>query len=298
MKLDEYCDELDVIKNLSDKTIQNYYVSNNLFINYLKKNEIKELSDMEETLKKFIIYLKRERNISYASINKYLEQILRFLSYLKLDISIDFPKDNSRKKKIKYLKIEEIQEVLKTIPDSFIRDKTIIQTLFRTGLRVSELTNLKKHDLDLNSANEVIAIDVEEGKGGKDRRVFIDQNTLQLINKMIYKRTQKNKEDKNEYLFTSKTGEKISIRAVENLVKKWAEKTDEKLAKKGINSNLKDRLTPHTLRHSFTIYLLNKAKRPLNEVQQLLGHSNISTTQIYTQIDNEDMERGYGKIIW
>ena len=115
---------------------------------------------------------------------------------------------------------------------------------------------------------------------------------------MIYKRTQKNKEDKNEYLFTSKTGEKISIRAVENLVKKWAEKTDEKLAKKGINSNLKDRLTPHTLRHSFTIYLLNKAKRPLNEVQQLLGHSNISTTQIYTQIDNEDMERGYGKIIW
>ena len=162
MKLDEYCDELDVIKNLSDKTIQNYYVSNNLFINYLKKNEIKELSDMEETLKKFIIYLKRERNISYASINKYLEQILRFLSYLKLDISIDFPKDNSRKKKIKYLKIEEIQEVLKTIPDSFIRDKTIIQTLFRTGLRVSELTNLKKHDLDLNSANEVIAIDVEE----------------------------------------------------------------------------------------------------------------------------------------
>ena len=298
MKLDEYCDELDVIKNLSDKTIQNYYVSNNLFINYLKKNEIKELSDMEETLKKFIIYLKRERNISYASINKYLEQILRFLSYLKLDISIDFPKDNSRKKKIKYLKIEEIQEVLKTIPDSFIRDKTIIQTLFRTGLRVSELTNLKKHDLDLNSANEVIAIDVEEGKGGKDRRVFIDQNTLQLINKMIYKRTRKNKEDKNEYLFTSKTGEKISIRAVENLVKKWAEKTDEKLAKKGINSNLKDRLTPHTLRHSFTIYLLNKAKRPLNEVQQLLGHSNISTTQIYTQIDNEDMERGYGKIIW
>ncbi len=297
-KLVEYCDELDVIKNLSNNTIQNYQMSNNLFINYLKENRINDLSDIENTLKKFIIYLKKERNISYASINKYLEQITLFLSYLKIDISIDLPKDNSKKKKIKYLKIEEIQEVLNTRPDSFIRDKTIIQTLFRTGLRVSELTNLKKHNINLKCNNEVIAIDVEEGKGGKDRRVFIDQDTLKLINKMIYKRTRKNKKDKNEYLFISKTGDKISIRAVENLVKKWATKTDEKLIMSGINSNLNNKLTPHTLRHSFTIYLLNKAKRPLNEVQQLLGHGSISTTQIYTRVDNEELEKGYEKIRW
>lgn len=297
-ELDDYCVELEIIKNLSSKTIQNYYISNNLFIKYLKKNKIKDLSDIEDTLKKFIIYLKKERNISYASINKYLEQIILFLSHLQINISIDLPRDNSGKKKIKYLKIQEIQEILQTIPNSFIRDKIIIQTLFRTGLRVSELTHLKKHDLDLNSAGDVIAIDVIEGKGGKDRRVFIDQDTLQLINEMIYKRTRKNKKDKNEYLFTSRTGEKISIRAVENLVKKWAIKTDEKLNNKGLKSNFKDRLTPHALRHSFTIHLLNKAKRPLNEVQQLLGHTNISTTQIYTMIDNEEIENGYSKIQW
>ena len=83
----------------------------------------------------------------------------------------------------------------------------------------------------------------------------------------------------------------MSIRSVENLVKKWANKTDERLMKKGIKSNLKDRLKPHSLRHSFTIHLLNKAKRPLNEVQQLLGHDNIATTQIYTQVDNKNIKK-------
>ncbi len=128
--------------------------------------------------------------------------------------------------------------------------------------------------------------------------MFIDQDTLHLINKMIYKRTRGNKKDKNDFLFVSKSGSPISVRAVENLVKKWAHKTDERLIKKGTHSNLKDKLTPHTLRHSFTIYLLNKAKRPLNEVQQLLGHGSISTTQIYTKVDNEELENGYEKIRW
>lgn len=297
-KLIEYCEELEVIKNLSDKTVQNYYMANKIFIAYLKKNKINNLSDVNNTLKKFIIYLKKERKIKYASINKYLEQILLFLSYLDLNISIELPRDNSRKKKIKYLKIEEIQSVIETIPDSYIRDKTIIQTLFRTGLRVSELANLKKYNLDLNSHDEVVAIDIEDGKGGKDRRVYIDQDTLQLINKMIYNRTRKNRKDKNDFLFTSKTGEGISIRAIENLVKKWAKKTDEKMKKKNTRSDITNKLTPHTLRHSFTIYLLNKAKRPINEIQQLLGHGSIATTQIYTQVDNEDIKKGYNKIKW
>jgi len=215
-----------------------------------------------------------------------------------MDISIDLPKDNSRNKKIKYLKTNEIKEILKTIPKGFIRDKTIIQTLFRTGLRVSELSNLKKQDLNLDSYNEVMAMNVEDGKGGKDRTIYLDRNTLELINKMIYKRTRKNKKDKTDYLFTNKYGNKLSIRAIENLVKKWAMKTDERLKKEGKTSNLTDRLTPHTLRHSFTIYLLNNAKRPINEVQQLLGHTNIATTQIYTQVDNEDMKNGYKAIKW
>lgn len=297
-KLNEYCDELEIIRNLSPKTVENYKTTNKIFISYLQKENKKDLSNIEETLKKFIIHLRKERNVKISTVNKYLEQILLFLSYIGMDIQMDLPKDNSKNKKIKYLKANEIKEILKTIPEGHIRDRAIMQTLFRTGLRVSELSNLKKQDLSMDSYNEVTAINVEGGKGDKDRTVYLDKNTLELINKMIYKRTRKGKEDKTDYLFTNKYGNKLSIRAIENLVKKWAIKTDERLKKEGKTVNLSDRVSPHTLRHSFTIYLLNNAKRPINEVQQLLGHTSIATTQIYTRVDSEDMKNGYKAIKW
>lgn len=297
-KLIEYCEELEIIKNLSSKTVENYKMTNTIFISYLHQENIKNLDNIEQTLKKYIIYLKKKRNAKYSTINKYLEQIILFLSYIGIETKIDLPKDNSKNKKIKYLKYDEIEEVLKTIPETFLRDKTIIQTLFRTGLRVSELSNLKKQDLNLDKYNNIITVNIEDGKGGKDRTVYLDTNTYELINKMIYKRTRKNKKDKTSYLFTNKYGNQISIRAIENLVKKWAIKTDDRMKEKGKETNFQDKLTPHALRHSFTIYLLNNAKRPINEVQQLLGHSSIATTQIYTQVDSEDMKKGYNAINW
>ncbi|KZX16730.1 tyrosine recombinase XerD [Methanobrevibacter cuticularis] len=79
---------------------------------------------------------------------------------------------------------------------------------------------------------------------------------------------------------------------------KWAIKTDKRLKEQGKSTNYQEKLTPHTPRHSSAIYLLNIAKRPMNEVQQLLGHTNIATTQIYTRVDNEDMKMGYKSIKW
>ncbi len=302
-KLKVYCDELEVLRNLSETTIKNYYTSNHIFIKYLKEKNIilnyeDDDGDISEILKKYIIYLRKEENNKYSTINKYLQQIISFLEYLKIKIMIDLPKDDSKNKKIKYLKHDEIKKVLDIIPKSAIRDKAIIQTLYRTGLRVSELANLKKHDLNLNSQEKAIAIDVEDGKGGKDRRVYIDQPTLKLINKMIYKRTRKNKKDRNDYLFLARTGNVISPRSIEHLVKKYAIATDQKLAKEHIKTNFEKKLTPHSLRHSFTIYLLNHAHKPINEVQTLLGHSNIATTQIYSKIDDESIKNSYSEINW
>jgi site-specific recombinase XerD len=298
-KLEGYCDELEVLRNLSKTTIKNYYTTNKIFISYLKDNSIIISDDPEQILKKYIIHLRKEKNNSYSTINKYLTQILQFLSYLELIVNIQLPKDDSKNKKIKYLKSDEINEILKTVPKSAIRDRTIIQTLYRTGLRVSELANLKKFDLDLKATEIATAIDIRDGKGGKDRTVYIDQETLKLINKMIYKRTRKNREDKNDYLFTARTGNPISTRSIQQLIKKYAIATDERLSKeKGIKTDLKNRLTPHALRHSFTIYLLNHANKPINEVQALLGHSNISTTQIYSRIDDETIKNSYSSIEW
>jgi len=298
-KLKDYCDELEVLRNLSKTTIKNYCTTNKTFISYLNDNNVILSDDPEETLKKYIIYLRKEKNNSYSTINKYLTQILQFLSYLEINIDIQLPKDDTKNKKIKYLKSDEINEILKTVPKSAIRDKTIIQTLYRTGLRVSELANLKKYDLNLNSTDKAIAIDVRDGKGGKDRTVYIDQETLKLVNKMIYKRTRKNKQDKNDYLFVAKTGNPISSRSIQQLIKKYAIATDERLKKeKGIRTDYENRLTPHALRHSFTIYLLNHANKPINEVQTLLGHSNIATTQIYSKVDDETIKNSYSSIKW
>lgn len=298
-ELKNYSDELEVLRNLSKTTIKNYYTTNKIFINYLNDNNLIISDNPEQILKKYIIYLRKEKNNSYSTINKYLTQILQFLSYLGLDIDIQLPRDDSKNKKIKYLKSNEINEVLITIPKIAIRDKAIIQTLYRTGLRVSELANLKKYDLNLKSSERAIAIDVRDGKGGKDRTVYIDHETLKLINKMIYKRTRKNIQDKNDFLFTARTGNPISPRSIQQLIKKHAIATDERLAKDGgIKTDFETRLTPHSLRHSFTIYLLNYANKPINEVQTLLGHSNISTTQIYSKIDDETIKNSYSNIKW
>ncbi|MDR0912989.1 MAG: tyrosine-type recombinase/integrase [Methanobrevibacter sp.] len=298
LQLNQYCDELEVLRNLSQKTIKNYRLTNKVFIDFLNKNNLEIAENAEEILKKYIIYLKKNNNNSYSSINKYLQQIIQFLSYLGFNVNIQLPKDNSKNKKIKYLKPLEIAEVLETIPEHLIRDKAIIQTLYRSGLRVSELCNLKKSDLDLNSNDKAIAISVFDGKGGKDRTVYIDDDTLKLIKTMIYKRTRKNKKDINDYLFTNNKRERISERSIQKLVKKYAIKTDERLKKEGKNFNLVERLTPHSLRHSFTIYLLNYSNRPINEVQQLLGHSSIQTTQIYSKVDDATIKQAYETVEW
>ena len=97
----------------------------------------------------------------------------------------------------------------------------------------------------------------------------------------------------NNYLFISRTWKKLQERDIQNIIKKYAIATDERLAKENKKTNYKEILTPHTLRHSFTIYLLNTAQRPINEVQKLLGHSNLATTSIYADVGNKEIKKGH-----
>jgi len=309
-KLKYYCNELEDVKELSQTTVKNYYESSKLFIQWLEDNNIKKLDDPIKYLKKYSIYLKRNRNINKNSRKTYLTQIIQFLKYLKLNLDENelkelMPKVNGNAEP-KYLDIDEVKEIMKTIPEKEYRDRAIIQTLYRTGLRVSELANLKKDDLDLESKEEVTALKVIAGKGDKNRTVYLDKDTLNLINMMIYKRQRKNNKDISEYLFQSKQRKKkrkedrpLTTRSIETMIKKYAIATDERLAKEEIkNTNFQEKLTPHVLRHSYAIYLLNTAKRPINEVQKLLGHSNIATTGIYSKVKDEVLKNGYAKVKW
>lgn len=305
MKIDQLKEELqNYLIDLEDlerskTTIRNYEKDINLFIKFLEAKECKEITqdNINITLKSYRRELKI-RELKPSTRVLYLTEIIQFLETLDFKINIELPKNTNKNKKIKYLTMKEIKKVMDNIPKDLVRDRAVFQTLYRTGLRVSELSNLTKQDINLDSTDKTIAINVRAGKGGKDRTVYIDQDTLKLLNKMIYKRTRKGKEDNTDYLFINRNKNQLTERDMQNIIKKYAIATDKQLAKEGIKSNYKEKLTPHTLRHSYTIYLLNVAKRPINEVQELLGHENLATTSIYAKVDNETIKNGYGSIEW
>lgn len=300
--LNKYLKELEELER-SKTTIINYNHNITYFINYLTLNNIKDIdtANICDLLKQYNNYLINTKKAKASTRRTYLQELFYFLDYI--DIKIEdlnkkklLPKNTSKDKKIKYLTMEEIKEIEQNIDN--IRDKAVFQMLYRTGLRVSELANLTKQDLDLNSTDKAIAVAVTKGKGGKDRTVYIDQDTLKLLNKMIYKRTRKNKPDTTDYLFTARTNNKLSDTSIQQLIKKYAIATDEKNLENDIKTDYTERLTPHTLRHSFAIYLINEVGKPLNEVQKLLGHTNLSTTSIYLDIDSKHIKKSYEDIKW
>ncbi|MGM0510577.1 MAG: tyrosine-type recombinase/integrase, partial [Thermoplasmatota archaeon] len=142
--------------------------------------------------------------------------------------------------------------------------------LYHCGLRVSELTSLKIEDIDFTEG----MITVREGKGKKDRVVPVDSRTLDMIE--FYKAGAE-----EGYLILSERGEPLSTRQVERLVKKYAKKAD-------LNKNV----YPHMLRHSFAVHCL-KAGMNLRSVQKMLGHSSLTTTQIYLDLTGKDIKHDY-----
>lgn len=174
------------------------------------------------------------------------------------------------KKLPKYLKEEEVRKLLNAPPRKKTRDRLILRILYRCGLRVSELVNLRIEDIDFTEG----MITVRGGKGNKDRVIPVDGDTLDLIEFYMA-------DAEEGVLILSQRGEPLSTRQVERIVKKYAEKAD-------INKNV----YPHMLRHSFAVHCL-KAGMNLRSVQKMLGHSSLTTTQIYLDLTGEDIKRDY-----
>ncbi|MBS3816761.1 MAG: tyrosine-type recombinase/integrase [Candidatus Thermoplasmatota archaeon] len=174
------------------------------------------------------------------------------------------------KKLPKYLKEDEVRKLLNAPERQKTRDRLILRILYRCGLRVSELTSLRIEDIDVEEG----MITVRGGKGDKDRVVPIDDDTLDLI--QLYK------DDAEEgVLILSQRNEPLSTRQVERIVKKYADKTD-----------IKKNVYPHMLRHSFAVHCL-KSGMNLRSVQKMLGHSSLTTTQIYLDLTGEDVKKDY-----
>jgi integrase/recombinase XerD len=276
--IDIFLNYLSVERGLSQNTMISYREDLNRYMDYLSRRHIDALS---KTTKNDIVNFmldQKDRGLSANSVARRLAAIKVFYRFLvrerilKVDSTslIDSPK--LWKKIPDTLSLNEVDALL-VQPDirstQGIRDRAILETMYATGMRVSEVVNLK-----LDNINLEVGFLRCIGKGNKERVIPLGKKAIVSIQKylavarpkLLHKKT-------SDYLFVSRFAKRISRQSIWKLVKKYA-----KLAR------IKKALKPHILRHSFATHLLERGA-DLRSVQEMLGHSNISTTQIYTHIN-------------
>ncbi|RBQ24088.1 putative tyrosine recombinase XerC-like protein [Candidatus Methanobinarius endosymbioticus] len=282
--IEEYLIELD-IRNYSQNTIKTYRSIIKNFHEYLLSD--KELYDERRFLrsfKKYIQYLKRDRSVSQNYI--YLVTVVskKFLEFNGLYF-LDEVKAPKRTKSLpKSLNETEVKQLINAFDHELycennfktktrLRNKLVLTLLYSSGLRVSELVSLITNDIDLEERTMRI-----RGKGDKDRVVLFDIDSNILLEEYLSSR-----ESASDYLFVNRLDNPLTTRYIQVMIKNYAEKA-------GINK----RVTPHILRHSFATHLLKNGV-DIRAIQQLLGHSNLSTTQIYTSVDMGTLKSVYDK---
>lgn len=280
--IDSFLDHLRVERGLSPNTLSSYKVDLKQFEQWLPCDTSRVSSAL---IGEYASFLKNEKGLSVASISRKLSAVRMFYSFLLAEGTVvDNPAGQvsspRRGQRIPtYLSLKEIEKLLdaplyeqKTLG---LRDKAILETLYATGLRISELVNLNHRDVNFHSGWLRV-----KGKGSRERMVPLGGEALRWIKEYA---TKKGEEGKNFPLFCNRYGRRISRQSCWSIVRKYAEKA-------GINKDI----SPHALRHSFATHLLSK-DADLRAVQELLGHVSISTTQVYTHITQERLRRVYKK---
>lgn len=278
--INDFLEYLTVIKKHSDNTINSYKID--LIEFYEINNNLLNVS--EDDVFRYLKYL-YDRDLNRNSISRKLSSIRTFYNYLVNNdlVKINYFSDVSNPKKNKnlphYLKDDEINKLF-SIPDTSTalgqRNLLIIEMLYATGVRVSELVNIKLKDIDIY--NDSIKI---RGKGNKERIVFFGSFCKSALE--IYLDEGRKELDKKGsiYLFLNKFGNKLSDRMIRNIL-------DDLILKAGVEKHVH----PHMIRHTFATDMLNSGA-DLMTVKELLGHESINTTSIYTHVSNEQIRRVY-----
>jgi integrase/recombinase XerD len=281
--IDTFLNYLSVERGLANNTIIAYREDLNNYLGFIEKSHIEALSKIsKENITNFMLS-QRDNGIAPNSVARRLAAIRMFHRFLarerilKVDPStlIDSPK--LWKRVPDTLTVNEVEALIAqpNVHDTQgIRDKAILETLYATGMRVSEAVNLKKDNVNLD-----IGFLRCIGKGNKERIIPLGKKAILSINRYLKDSRPKFLKDKeSEFLFISRSGKKISRQSFWKIIKKYA-----KLA------HIKRTIKPHTLRHSFATHLLEHGA-DLRSVQEMLGHSDISTTQIYTHINKDRLK--------
>lgn len=277
-QLESYYEDCKFRKRLNEKTIKAYTIDLNQYLEFITTTEINQ-----KIINEYIHYLNK-KYLKYKTIKRKIASVKAFYSYLEYEEIIDYSPFNKIKTKIKEPKLlpKTIQKdyidkiihlLLKDLKNSktefqkkiSLRNITLISVMFSTGIRVSELCNIKLKDIDLLEKKLKIF-----GKGSKERILYLrNSNVVQLCQMYL---TYNNTCKKNEYFFLNKFNKKLSEQTVRILLKKIESELE-----------LSTHITPHMFRHTFATTLLEKGV-DIRYIQNILGHSSISTTQIYTYV--------------
>jgi len=286
--VEEFLNYLSVEKGLAENSIKAYAQDLNKYINYLEQKQITSFSlTRRNNITNFMLYLK-DKGLNSNSISRALVAVKvlhRFLvneRYLKEDVTSVLSLPKLWRKLPEVLSPDEVDNILagpnlKT--KQGLRDKAALELMYATGMRVSELAGLKLNDLNLDMGF-VKCI----GKGQKERIIPLGKYASKALSSYLNKaRPEFLKQTDEVHLFLSRLGKRVSRQTFWKNIKTYTKK-----------SRMKKEITPHTLRHSFATHLLERGA-DLRTVQEMLGHSDISTTQIYTHINKERLKQIHRK---
>lgn len=277
--IEKYIRYLEVERNASNHTIFNYRRDLEEFKNSVGETEVERIDYL--AIRKFLSVLK-EKNLKSSSISRKLSCIRSFFSFLnregllKNDPSAAISSPKLERHLPIFLTEDEVVKLIES-PDIKeplgLRDRAILETFYSTGIRISELVGLNRENIDFFGG--VVKV---MGKGKKERLVPIGDRALRVIREYINKSKQP-----QPAVFLNKNGNRITVRGIRLILDKYIRATA-----------LREDISPHSLRHSFATHLLNRGA-DLRSVQELLGHANLSTTQIYTHLTTDKLKSVYDK---
>ena len=293
--LEDFLESLEVEGGRSKKTVENYRLYIERLVEFTEDVSVSKID--AELVRKYRLWLNRYQNFGGKELGRstqayHLIALRRFLTYLaRRDIKslepskIELPK--VVKPQVNFLHYEEVERLIGAVPaetESDLRDRAIVELLFSSGLRVSELCNLDRDHINTKRREFMV-----RGKGNKDRPIFISKNAAEHIENYLEARTDNlaplfiNYSRRYKKPSTDGNYRRITPRTIQRMIDKYA-----RLA--GITKHV----TPHTMRHSFaTDLLVNGAD--LRSVQGMLGHSSIATTQIYTHVTDQHLKEIHEK---
>ena len=277
--IEKFMRYLEIEKNYSPHTILNYRIDLKDFRKFLGETRVESVDYL--ALRKYLAALK-ERNLQTKSVGRKLSSLRSFFKFLtregfiKANPILVLSSPKVEKHLPQFLTEEEVTRLIEAVlpkDERSLRDRAILETFYSTGIRISELVSLNIEDMDFISG--VLKV---MGKGKKERIVPIGECAINVVKDYLEKRKKQ-----STAVFLNKNGRRLTDRGVRGIVQKYL-----RLA------GIKQGVSAHTLRHSFATHLLNRGA-DLRSVQELLGHVNLATTQIYTHLTTERLKNVYDK---